>query len=63
MAKKPAEIIKMSDEGIVNTLAPRVHNILGKSAYHKLLDVPNEKALIVSEFARALAAIKQKEVN
>ena len=61
MARKPAEIIQMSDEGIAHVLAPRIHNILGRRAYLKLLDVPNEKAWFVSEFARVLTAIKRKE--
>ena len=61
MARKPAEKIQMSDEGIASVLAPRVHNILGRRAYLKLLDVPNEKACVVSEFSRVLTAIKQKE--
>ena len=61
MARKPAEKIKMSDEGIASVLAPRVHKILGERAFHKLLGVPSENAWFVSEFARVLTAIKRKE--
>mgnify|MGYP003115788734 CR=1 FL=1 len=53
--------VEMPPEAIAGLLAGRVCNILGQDAYDQLIDLPQDDAWFVGEFAKALAQIKRDE--
>jgi hypothetical protein len=53
--------VEMPAGAIAEILAGRVRNILGQDAYDQLIDLPQDDAWFVGEFAKALAQIKRDE--